>query len=225
MAAMETVERVRSALATLNRTDLKDPRLVEVLNLSEQLVDAMQAFFGGMDSKAYGEFRYIATYIARTRQEIAALRPNDIREERLPSAGAELEAIVRHTESATHTIMEAAEVIMAADTSDPVAFQDVVNEKVLEIFQACSFQDITGQRVQKIVDTLRHIEERVARFAHVMGVEDAPCEVSEAEKRRKALLLNGPALGGPEVAQDQIDALFGNDADAQSQDDIDRLFA
>lgn len=225
MAAVETVERVRAALGALNRADLKDPRLVEVLNLSEQLVDAMQAFFGGLDSKVYGEIRYIATYIARTRQEIAALRPNDIREERLPSAGAELEAIVRHTESATHTIMAAAEAIMAADPSDPVAYQDLVNEKVLDIFQACSFQDITGQRVQKIVDTLRHIESRVARFAQVMGVEDAPCEASDAEKRRKNLLLNGPALNGPEVAQDQIDALFGADAGPKSQDDIDKLFA
>jgi chemotaxis protein CheZ len=172
----------------------------------------------------HGEFRYIATYIARTRQEISALRPNDIRNERLPSAGAELDAIVRNTEQATHTIMEAAEAIMAADPSDMNAYQDTVNEKVLEIFQACSFQDITGQRVQKVVDTLRHIEGRVARFAEVMGVQDLAHaeEESAKEKRKKDLLLNGPALNGPEVKQDTIDALFDGPAD---QDAIDKLFA
>lgn len=234
MATPEAVGRIRDALSALNRADLKDPRLVEVLDLSQQLVDAMQAFFTTMDSSVYGEFRYIATYIARTRQEISALRPNDIRDERIPSAGAELDAIVRHTESATHTIMEAAEAIMAADPSDPKAYQDAVNTHVLDIFQACSFQDITGQRVQKVVDTLRHIEGRIARFAQVMGAEDAPTEeASAAEQRRKALLLNGPAIGGPEVSQDSIDAMFGGEtaeagaemAEDASQDDIDKLFA
>jgi chemotaxis protein CheZ len=221
-AATQAAERVRNALSNLNRADLKDPRLVEVLDLSQQLVDAMQAFFGSLDNQVIGEFRYIGTYIARTRQEIAALRPNDIREERIPSAGAELEAIVRHTEDATNTIMGAAEAIMCADPNDP-GFTDLVNERVLDIFQACSFQDITGQRVRKVVDTLKHIEERVDRFAKVMGVVDAPVEVSEAEKRKQALLLNGPALNGPEVKQDAIDALFDTPGPA-SQDAIDALF-
>jgi chemotaxis protein CheZ len=221
-AATQAAERVREALSSLNRTDLKDPRLVEVLDLSQQLVDAMQAFFGSLDNKVIGEFRYIGTYIARTRQEIAALRPNDIKEERIPSAGAELEAIVKHTEEATNTIMGAAEAIMVADPNDP-SFADTVNERVLEIFQACSFQDITGQRVRKVVDTLKHIEERVDRFAKVMGVVDAPVEVSDAEKRKQALLLNGPALNGPEVKQDAIDALFDTPGPA-SQDAIDALF-
>ncbi len=223
-AAHTAADRVRDALSSLNRADLKDPRLVEVLDLSQQLVDAMQAFFGSLDSKVYGEFRYIGAYIARTRQEIAALRPNDIKEERIPSAGAELEAIVRHTEDATHTIMSAAETIMCANPQEP-GYADVVNTHVLEIFQACSFQDITGQRVRKVVETLKHIEQRVERFAEVMGVEDAPCEVSDAEKRRKALLLNGPALNGPEVKQDAIDAMFDGEAGPQSQADIDALFS
>ncbi len=221
-AATLAAERVRDALSSLNRADLKDPRLVEVLDLSQQLVDAMQAFFGSLDSKVIGEFRYIGTYIARTRQEIAALRPNDIKEERIPSAGAELEAIVRHTEVATHTIMSAAETIMSADPNEP-GFADLVNDRVLEIFQACSFQDITGQRVRKVVDTLKHIEERVERFAKVMGVVDAPVEASEDDTRKKKLLLNGPALNGPEVQQDAIDAMFEKSGSA-GQDAIDALF-
>jgi chemotaxis protein CheZ len=226
MPAVEVVDRVRTALNSLNRADLKDPRLMEVLNLSEQLVEAMQAFFGSLDESGYGEFRYIATYIARTRQEISALRPNDISAERIPSAGAELEAIVRHTESATHAIMEAAEAIMVADTSDPESFKSVVDEKVMEIFQACSFQDITGQRVQKIVDTLKHIEAREDRFGKVMGVQDAECEeVDPKEARKRAQLLNGPALNGPEVKQDVIDSLFADAGAPADQDAIDKLFA
>lgn len=224
MAAMEAATRVREALQTLNRADLKDPRLVEVLDLSQSLCDAMQAFFGSLDRSVNQEFRYIATYIARTRQEISALRPNDIKETRLPTAGAELEAIVKNTEDATHTIMSAAEAIMAADPSDFDAYQSLVNDKVMDIFQACSFQDITGQRVQKVVDTLRHIESRVTRFAEVMGAQDAECEEDIRDKRKKDLLLNGPALNGPETKQDAIDAMFASSAKSD-QSDIDALFA
>jgi chemotaxis protein CheZ len=220
MTAMETAQRVRAALNTLNKADLKDPRLIEVLDLSEQLVDAMQVFFSSLDRSVHEEFRYIATYISRTRQEISALSPNDIREHRLPSAGAELEAIVKNTENATNQIMTSAEAIMAADPSAP-NFPDLVNDHVLEIFQACSFQDIAGQRVQKVVDTLRHIEGRVSRFASIMGVQDLPPEETERDRRKRELLLNGPALDGPTTRQEDIDAMFAN---AEAKDAIDALF-
>lgn len=225
MAAYETAQRVRDALRALqSNRDLRDPRLVSVLDMSEQLVDAMRSFFSALDRSVHQEFRYIADYIARTREEISALRANDISEARIPSAGAELDAIVRHTESATHQIMTAAEAIMVADPQDP-AYVDLINDRVLEIFQACSFQDITGQRVRKVVETLNHIEDRVARFAAVMGVSDAPLEETDEERRKRELLLNGPALGGPETGQADIDAMFADAIGPASQDEIDRLFA
>jgi chemotaxis protein CheZ len=216
--------RIREALTALQGANLKDPRLGEVLHLASQMSDAMQEFFGALDRTLYSELRYISAYIQRTRQEISALRPNDIQTDRIPTAGAELEAIVAGTAEATHTIMEAAEQVMAADPSDIDAYQALVSDKMMEIFQACSFQDITGQRVKKVVTTLAHIEERIARFAEVMGVEDAEVEETAEEKRQKDLLLNGPALNGPEVAQDDIDAMFGTDAGPMDQDALDALF-
>lgn len=223
MSALQKANEVRAALKALQtQNTLRDARLVSVLDLSEQLVNAMDTFFSSLDRTVHEEFRYIADYISRTRVEISALRPNDITEARIPSAGAELGAVVRHTEDATNQIMAAAEAIMAADPADP-GYADLVNDRVMEIFQACSFQDITGQRVRKVVDTLNHVEERVSRFANVMGVQDAPTEESDAEKRKRDLLLNGPALTGPETKQDDIDAMFAASGPA-SQNDIDALF-
>jgi chemotaxis protein CheZ len=216
--------RIREALTALQGANLKDPRLGEVLHLASQMSEAMQEFFGAIDRTLYSELRYISAYIQRTRQEISALRPNDIQTDRIPTAGAELEAIVAGTAEATNKIMEAAEQVMSADPSDIEAYQALVSEKMMDIFEACSFQDITGQRVKKVVTTLAHIEERIARFAEVMGVEDAEIEETPEEKRQKDLLLNGPALNGPEVAQDDIDAMFGEDAAAMDQDALDALF-
>ncbi|MFN8734396.1 MAG: protein phosphatase CheZ, partial [Hyphomonadaceae bacterium] len=99
-----------------------------------------------------------------------------------------------------------------------------VSDKMMEIFEACTFQDITGQRIKKVVDTLTHIEQRLERFASVMGVEDAELEETLEDKRKRENLLNGPALNGPEVAQDDIDALFGTEGASMDQSDLDALF-
>ena len=114
---------------------------------------------------------------------------------------------------------------MSADTSNVTAYQDLVSGKMMEIFEACTFQDITGQRISKVVDTLDHIEKRLERFATVMGVEDAALVETDADRRKRENILNGPALNGPEVAQDTIDKMFDQEFETLSQDDLDALFA
>jgi chemotaxis protein CheZ len=101
---------------------------------------------------------------------------------------------------------------MAADASDPAAFKALVDEKMLVIFEACSFQDITGQRIAKVVETLQHIETRVARFADVMRAKDLDGYLNDAERaraeRKQKLMIHGPQLDGRGNVQNQIDELF-----------------
>lgn len=225
MPSPEVATRVRETLTALKKANLTDPRLGEVLSLASQMSDAMQAFFGSIDLTLHDELRYISAYIKQTRTEISNLRPNDLSGDRIPGAGAELHAVVKHTAEATHTIMAAAEDVMGADTSDTKAYQEYVSGKMMEIFEACTFQDITGQRIRKVVDTLDHIEKRLERFAEVMGVEDAALVETDADRHKRDNILNGPALNGPEVPQDEIDSMFGDVAAAMNQDDLDALFA
>ncbi len=226
MPAQDVADRIRGALADIKQADLNDPRLMEVLSLAENLVEAMKLFFSSLDTSVHGEFRYIATYIKRTRDEIANLRPNDIRGARLPSAGAELDAVVRDTERATDDIMREAEAMLELDAGDDAdAYKAEVDAAMMRVIEACSFQDITGQRVSKVVATLAHIEERISRFASVMGVADAESEQSEKERWAEDNLLNGPQIDGPAVGQDAIDALFSsNETNGLDQGDIDKLF-
>ncbi|MFT4090924.1 MAG: protein phosphatase CheZ [Asticcacaulis sp.] len=194
-----------------------EPKLINLMQQSEALVALMRGFFKQLDKRRAEEFRVIAGYIAKAKEEIRELRPQDLSQERIPTAGAELEAITRDTEAATHTIMNAAEAIMGMDASDPKAYKAAVDDQVMMIFEACSFQDITGQRVSKVVHVLQQIEERVTKLASALGVEDKPVEVlSEREQRARDLLLNGPAIGGPETAQDAIDAMFDEPESAVS---------
>ena len=183
----------------------------DIISLAEVAAQSLQGFFQAMDAKVYRELREIAGYIEMMRHEIGALQVNDLKETRIPSAGEELDAIVQATEAATHTIMECAEAVMAADAGDPAAYKALVEEKILVIFEACSFQDITGQRIAKVVETLQHIEERVSRFADVMNAKDIDGFLTEQEReraeRKQKFLLNGPQLAGS-VDQAKVDEMF-----------------
>jgi chemotaxis protein CheZ len=184
----------------------------DIISLAEVAAQSLQGFFQAMDAKVYRELREIAGYIESMRTEIGALQVNDLKNTRIPSAGEELGAIVKATETATNTIMECAEALMSADASDPAAYKALVDEKMMIIFEACSFQDITNQRIAKVVETLQHIEQRVARFADVMKAKDIEGFLSEGERarneRKEKFLLNGPQLAGEGVDQSDVDKMF-----------------
>jgi chemotaxis protein CheZ len=224
MPALEVATKARDALAAPKGAELVNPRLGEALNLTLQMSEAMQMSFASIDKSLFDEIRYISSFIQHTRLEISHLRPNNLTEDRIPGAGAELHAVVHQTAEATNLIMAVAEDVIAADSSDPVAYNAFVTKKMMELFEACTFQDMTGQRIRKVVDTLTHIEQRLERFANMMGVEDGELDETFEDKRKRENLLNGPALNGPEVAQDDIDALFNTQIASLGQGDSDALF-
>ncbi len=213
----ETLSTQVGALVDHLRRRADSPNLVEVASVTEVLIATMQAYFRSIDTSIYREFRALSDYIARAKGEIASLRPGDLKNERLPRAGRELEAIVRSTEDATNRIMAAAEAIMAGDTGDQKAYADLVSARCMEIFEACSFQDITGQRISKVVETLTYIEDRVGRLKDALGAElmDAPKPADEAPAG-DAALLNGPALEGEGIGQHDVDKLFAPEPGPES---------
>jgi chemotaxis protein CheZ len=184
----------------------------DIIALAEVSAESLQSFFQAMDSKVYSELREIAGYIEAMRHEIGVLQVNDLKNSRIPAAGEELGAIVQATEAASNTIMECAETVMGAEARDAAAYKAMVDEKMLVIFEACSFQDITGQRIAKVVETLQHIEERVSRFADVMRAKDFEGFLTEGERaraeRKEKYLLHGPQLAGQGVDQAKVDEMF-----------------
>ena len=210
--------------ADRSRDDLS---LMDVMSLAESMADTMHDFFDTLDATLYKEFREISTSIAEMRTEIGALRPNDIKNGRIPDAGQELEAIVETTESATETIMASVEAIMAADTNDADAYQAEINDQAIKIMEACSFQDLTGQRISRVVETLTFIESRISRFSNAIGAIDGDIELTEDEQReaerREELILNGPQHEKDAIHQGAVDDMFA-DGDGAGQNDIDAMF-
>lgn len=206
-----------------NNTDVQEDNeisLVEILSLAETSIGSLKQILDTFDNKIYREFREIAQQISSTKSEISQLHANEMREGHIPNAGRELAAIVESTENATHQIMEAAETIMTADPSDVGNYYNTVNDNIMAIFEACSFQDITGQRISRVVETLEFIDKRVSRFAKKMGanttdapqVGDANYYIDEEEKqraqRKRDLILNGPQDTRDAISQDDIDTLL-----------------
>ena len=151
----------------------------------------------------------IAEYISHVRTEIAALRANELTRDRLPMAHEELDSVVQATSAATNSIMNAAEEILCLP--DDKNYRASVEARMNDIFEACTFQDITGQRIRKVVDALRQLETRLSRFATAVKARDeAGIDPAEMERRMRdeLLILNGPQLKGPATPQDAIDALF-----------------
>lgn len=204
------------------RRERRDLSLDDVMVLAERMAATLDETVACVDTLLHDEFRAIVGEITALRREIGGLRPDHMRFERIPEAGLELDAVVEATETATVAIMEAAEEIMSADASDPAAYKTLVDDKMIVIFEACSFQDITGQRIRKVVRTLSWIEERLGRLTHTLKIESSEGHESETEeeRRRRELILHGPQMKGAGVSQDFVDDVFNT----SNQDDIDKLF-
>lgn len=157
--------------------------------------------------------------IRQTRGEIATLHAKAVRGREFNRATDELDAVVSDTEAATETILAAAETIdaLSLDLLRNAAPEDVakieeIRSRSISIFEACNFQDITGQRISKVVRTLKFIEDRIATmlaiWRDIEGFDDA--DIAVDERVGDAALLNGPALADEEnvVSQDDIDSLF-----------------
>lgn len=156
--------------------------------------------------------------ISRTRQEIAAIKPPDETDSQIFTATEELDAIVEATEKATSDILEAAEEIQEAgwllrETGEHGDICDKLDQRATDIYMACSFQDITGQRTDKVVQALRFLEARINSMMEIWQLgEVAPAAKLEIEDSRPdAHLLNGPQLDGSALEQNDIDAMIVED--------------
>jgi chemotaxis protein CheZ len=149
------------------------------------------------------EVEALGRTIACAKAEIAALRVDDITDNHIPFATDELDAIVEHTATATNAILSSCETL--DDVAGTLAGEPAakLQDATTRIYEACSFQDITGQRINKVVATLKTIEAKVAQIVATFGSGDRAVAIEMAAEPADAALLNGPQH--PTVAMDQSD--------------------
>ncbi|MBI3517515.1 MAG: protein phosphatase CheZ [Proteobacteria bacterium] len=194
----------------------------EITAIVESVMARLAGDLTAADIKLYAELEALARFIQTARSEIAAVRPQDIGATDIPLATDELDAVVGATEEATGTILDAAEALSNIAGALPPEAGEQVNAAVTRIYEACNFQDITGQRITKVVRTLKHIEDRVSAMLSAFGEADRPAGAAapapptappEAAKPAAATdsdLLNGPQLPDDAKKQAEIDAILAS---------------
>lgn len=182
----------------------------------EQVVDIINSVMvrlktpNGISHDTLGrELSELKAIIDDLRNQLHSVQPADISTTHIPSASDELDAVVMATEHATVTIMDACEEILA-ETRDPAALQPTAVEScVIRIFEACTFQDITGQRIKKVTDSLKLIDNKIKS---VLAAIEGQLINSDHEPVNTPIvspsLLNGPPLPAQAVSQDDIDKLL-----------------
>jgi chemotaxis protein CheZ len=180
-------------------------------NAVASVVEAVLASLSGemsvADLKLYHELQQLARYIAAAKREIAEIEPSDINA-RIPEATDELDAVVEHTAEATGTILDAAEIMeklaptLAKDASTTVA------DAVTRIYEACNFQDITGQRITKVVKTLKYIEQKIDALLAAFGDGNAVPHAAPPPSDDASRLMAGPQLPTLANTQADIDAIL-----------------
>ena len=199
---MADADQLSSRLAEirLQHPDAEPALVAEVVRAG---LSTLSGDLSPQETSLLAEVEALGRTIACAKAEIAALRVDDITDNHIPFATDELDAIVEHTATATNAILSSCETLddVAAGLTGDAATS--LQDATTRIYEACSFQDITGQRITKVVSTLKTIEAKVAQIVTTFGTSKREVPVEETVEAADSALLNGPQH--PTVAMDQSD--------------------
>jgi chemotaxis protein CheZ len=225
---------LQPSVTGLNTDELADYRHQEILDaisalngnsqpngkMSEELLEKYREDLAHAEHLK-AELAEMYKAISDTKREVATLHQNSFSNDGEKSIGNELDAVVAHAEQATDAILSSAETI-DSNATDLIAIlikdgnknlASDIQEQVVTIFEACNFQDLTGQRITKVVNTMKFIEDRINGIMDIWGGDEGFKDVipHQVEKPQgEAALLNGPSMEDDPMSasQDDIDALF-----------------
>src|SRR3954447_17066737 len=220
MAELRAMRAQMAAALVRKSSETPEEAVARELAETQALLDTYRAQIEQCE-KLKIELDLIHDAIDRTKREIAVLHGKSFNGDEMARVNGELGAVVGGTEQATQQILKAAEAIDQASSAlskvntpdQQKRLSEEIQERVISIFEACNFQDLTGQRISKVMSTMKFIEHHINTMMDIWGGVDAikahvPAHVDTREGDAK--LLNGPMLDGDagHASQDDIDALF-----------------
>lgn len=205
------IEQVAELMTAMEQKDFKTASL------------ALDAIVAERDNQILGEVEQIAKNLHDTLEGFgsdAALLQQT--KHGLPDAAERLEYVIETTEEASNKTLAAAEnTIAVLETLDSQAGNDESKQliaqaqnQLTEIMMAQSFQDLTGQVLNRVIMLVTTLEQSLHELIEKAGINIEDIPEMESEEDRKAAEMKGI---GPNVTKSsQKDS-------AQSQDDVDDL--
>lgn len=179
-----------------------------VVDVVRAVLGSMHGDLSGPQTSLLAEVEDLGRTIAAAKADIAALRVDDITGNHIPIATDELDAIVAHTAAATDQILETCETLDDVGSKLRGKAKAQLQEATTRIYEACSFQDITGQRITKVVAALKTIEQKVDHLVRTFS--DGHASEAPPPLPSDADLLNGPQLPANAMDQSDIDRLMAS---------------
>jgi chemotaxis protein CheZ len=218
-AALMKTARGRSFLGEFTRRN-RNSDTQSVLGAIERLEGAMRANDPVADVQRFrGDVLEMARRIADTRNQLVAMRAEESTDSPIGRAAGELEHIVQATESATSNILGAAEEIQEIawtlrEGGFAVETCEAIDARATNIYLACSFQDITAQRIRKVIDAMAFLEDRITQMIDIWGFSAEEM----ARDAAPAMPLAGPSDDG--MQQDEVDLAMVGAVRAERQPDM-----
>ena len=164
------------------------------------------------------ELALIQEAITRNRQDLSAV-VGDGKDRRFARAATELGAAIDDMRAATNQILGLAETAddnaraLAASLKDDYkrGLAQEIQDQIVKVYEACNFQDITGQHIGKVIRMLAAMEHQLESIlARCNGAHAAAQPIAIATGDDDGL-LNGPKLAGDDghATQQDIDRIFG----------------
>lgn len=184
----------------------------EIASIVEEVVESLESDLDLRELNFHDEISDLLNIIEKTKSDLSGIQPKHLSEGKIPEASNQLDQVLAATEEAASKIMDSAEEISElADTLDGEVAERLMAIS-MNIFEASSFQDITGQRVTKVVTTLKYLEEKLSVLAEAIGDTDSHIKAEQDAKdicpKSDENLLQGPQCRTTKNDQDAIDALF-----------------
>jgi len=171
------------------------------------VLDTMGGRLSSVEATLLQEIAGLGRIIDQAKADIAGVSVESIRGSHIPTATGELGAIVEHTALATNSILESCETLDKLSRSLDSAQSAILQNAITQIYEACSFQDITGQRITKVVRALQAIEAKVLELS---GGRTTDVILHLDLTAEPGGLLNGPSMPAEAMDQDEIDKLLGD---------------
>lgn len=184
-----------------------------------QVIEIINSVINKMDEAThdkrdiYLHIAELAETIDSLRKEIAQSSPHHVKDSHVPEAKDELDAVIAATADATNTIMTTCEEMQELASTMDSEGKERLQALIIQIYEACTFQDVTGQRITRVVTTLRNIEEKVSNIMAALDEKVGPVRHDDMEEKVISVddeksLLNGPQMADKAITQEEIDKLL-----------------
>ena len=240
MATQKTKSSLEKRLEKLQKQNGGTIKIESIAEIVDETVSSALSDVLEKDHTLVHELELLGQYIHEAKAEISHLRPDEVKTLHLPNASGELDAIVKATEIATNEIMDATEVV--GEIGDKIGGDQgaAIFDATMRIYEACGFQDITGQRITKIISTMQHIEDKVDALAEAFGDDNAEKSAEKSSVKAKKRTKKAPKKAAKKTAKKSTgkrtkdtqkladsDLLEGPQlpGDAIRQDEVDKLLS